>query len=160
VVNVLSLEVDLLGLAEVERARPSRRDWWRDRYSSDGSADRRRSVWLGKGRRWARAVYWLRLSISVCGSFSMDVEVEEEEEDGGRRGGCCCCCCCCCCCGRLARNCGKRKGLEGVAVAVGGPAVWVLEWVTSRTGAVDAATQVWAVVVQWTERDVVIGPDV
>jgi hypothetical protein len=156
VVNVLSLVVDLLGLAEVERARPSRRDWWRDRYSSDGSADRRRSVWLGKGRRWASAVYWLRLSISGCGSFSMDVEVEEEEEEGGRRGGCCCCCCC----GRLARNCGKRKGLlEGVVV--GGPAVWVLEWVTSRTGAV-AAAQVWAVaaVVQWTERGVVVGPDV
>ena len=79
--------VDLLGLAEVERARPKRRDW-RHRYSSDGSADRRRSVWLGKGRRWERAAYcWPRLSISV-GSFSRDVE-----EAGGSG-----------CWGRLATN--------------------------------------------------------
>jgi hypothetical protein len=54
--------------------------------------------------------------------------------------------------------------VEGVVV--GGPAVWVLEWVTSRIGAVagapdpDTATHVGAVVVQWTERDAVVGPDV
>ena len=86
----------LLGLAEVERARPRRRDC-RERYSSDGSADRRRRVWLGKGRRWARAVYWptVNTSAGVEGSFSMEV--------AALVGGSC----------RLGKNWGKRKGLEG-----------------------------------------------
>jgi hypothetical protein len=116
----------LLGLADVERASTRRSDC-RDRYSSEGSADRRRSVWLGKGRRLASAAYWPRLIISAGegagvagGSFSCELLAGWGS-------------------GRLARNCGNRKGLLGpgcgwavLVVAM----VWVLESVTSRTGAV------------------------